>query len=281
MDQAAALRDLMKHATSPKPRILAVTSGKGGVGKSTLTINMALALAKTGKRVVILDLDVGFGNIETLVGANATYSFADVKSGEVTMKDALVEGPLGIRFLSGGSGFLEMIRWSEDEIARVHAQFQEMEQQFDIVLLDTGAGMTDIQMSFLVAADEGILVTTPEPTALTDAYSVVKMIHHHRPDFAFHLVINQCMSLMEGRQTATQFQKVCKEFLHRELPFAGLIMKDDEVNRAVKRQYPLLLHAPKSPAAKSIEKVVYDLVGMPPRPSAGLSGFLRKLVAIR
>lgn len=279
MDQAQHLRTLMNDFDEPIhsfSRTVAVASGKGGVGKSTLTLNLGIALSKLGKRVAILDLDFGFGNLETLLGANALHSIADVKNGNVSIEQAMIQGPFGLRILAGGSGFNEMLQWRPSELAHFFDAMDELETTYDYIFLDTGAGLNVIQLAFLKSAKDTLIVTTPEPTALTDAYSIVKLLHHHQPDFPCRVVINQCTSLTEGKQTAEQFQKVCKEFLQRDIPVLGFVYKDPELSRAIKLQTPYLLYAPRSQTSRSIERLALQLVGEPVQQTTGISGFFKK-----
>jgi len=273
----------MSHSNPPasKPKILAVASGKGGVGKSTLTLNLGIALAKAGKRVAILDLDIGFGNLETLLGANSSYSIVDVKEGRVSLDQAMMHGPFGLRILAGGSGLLTMLQWDSDEIASFLKAVETLDSAYEFVLLDTGAGLTDIQAAFLLAADETMIVTTPEPTALTDAYSIVKMLHHSEPDFSFQLVVNQCASISEGKQIANQFSRVCNQFLQRDIEVASFISKDPDISTAVKRQIPYLLYSPRGSAAKSIERLAHRLMGHEMKEQVGLSGLLKKWINVQ
>ncbi len=279
MDQAHHLRALMQE-TQESParfsRMVAVASGKGGVGKSTLTLNLGIALSKLGKRVAILDLDFGFGNLETLLGANATHSIADVKAGTVTIEQAMIHGPHGLRVLAGGSGFTEMFQWRPQELSHFFDAMDELEASFDWIFLDTGAGLTEVQLAFLKAVKDTLIVTTPEPTALTDAYSIIKLLHHHEPQFPCRVVINQITSLTEGKQTAHQFRKVCKEFLKRDLPVLGFVYKDNDISQAIKLQTPYLMYAPRSQTSRSIERLAHQLLGEPVHQTTGISGFFKK-----
>lgn len=283
MDQASQLRKLMKEpdSYSPKPTLIAVASGKGGVGKSTLTLNLGVALAKAGSRVAIFDLDIGFGNLETLLGANAKYSMNDVKEGVVSLKEAFLEGPYGIHILAGGSGLSTISEWHQEEVNRFLTEVARMDVSYDVILFDTGAGLTDMQKTILQAVDQTFVVTTPEPPAMTDAYSLVKLMAATSPDFSFQLIVNQCSSLVEGNQSAKQFEQVCAEFLNCEVEIAGFIMKDADISVAVKKQIPYFLYAPKGSAARSIERLAFKLRGFEPRDKNGVVGFISRWMTFR
>lgn len=263
----------------PKKRVLAISSGKGGVGKTVLAINLALALQKRGQRVGLLDADLGTANIDVLLNLTPRYTLANLLRGESTLPDTLVKGPEGLLILPGGSAVPELADLDEARFRSLYAQLAHLDAQVDLILIDTGAGLSRRVTSFLLAAQEIILVTTPEPHAITDAYALVKVISAHRPHPAFHLVVAMAASREEAERVARKMAFACGRFLNVDLPFLGPLRADAAVPRSVRRQIPLLEAFPHSPASRDIDDLATRLLGLPPEaePVGGLRGFLRRL----
>lgn len=280
-DQAVQLREKMKrNKTQPAPcatRVLAVTSGKGGVGKSNFTLNFALALIARGKSVLIVDADIGFANIDILFGHVPKETITSLLEKGLAIGDVMEEGPLGVKLIAGGQGFSGLLELDGEKMGRFVEALASLQGQVDFVLLDTGAGLSENNMRLLLAADEVLVVTTPEPTSITDAYSVVKMMHAKDPDAAVRLVVNQCTDGKEGQQTAANFAGVAGRFLSKDIQTLGVLPADPHVPRAVKKQEPFLLAHPNAPASKAMQRLAAGYLQLPSPFKIGLRGFVMKL----
>lgn len=296
-DQAQALRELVLARESAagqagaKPddgpdappgaratRVVTVTSGKGGVGKSNFSLNFAIALRNRGHRVLVFDADIGLANIDVLLGTPARYNLVHLLRREKTIWDIVQEGPGGLRFIAGGSGFQDLVRLSEEELEYFVTEVAKLHGHFDFVLFDTGAGLSKETVRFIAAADETIVVTTPEPTAVTDAYALIKMVNAMGQRTSFRLVINRVSDEREGRQTAEHFRQVAARFLGLDIPPLGYVPDDHHVSRAVKRQTPLLHAFPNCPAARGIDRIAANfLTERQPAAPSGIRGFLQRM----
>lgn len=243
-------------------KVIAVTSGKGGVGKTNILINLAVAFANKGRRVYVVDADLGMANVDVLFNLQPRYNLSHLFSGEKSIRDIVVPAPGGINIIPGGSGLHDLADLSEWQFSRLVASFGELEKEADVLLLDTGAGISRNVLNFILAADEVLLVTTPEPHALVDAYGLLKALV--RQDIATKLsfVVNRAETPAEAIQAADNLQKAAKRFLGIELTYAGSIRDDVNVVRAVKRQIPFLLLSPNAPAARCIDQIADKLLGV-------------------
>jgi flagellar biosynthesis protein FlhG len=282
IDQAKLLREKVMQKQSKKERrptrVIAVTSGKGGVGKSNFALNFALAMIQQNKKVLIFDVDLGFANIDVLLGRSPEESIATMIEKDLSIWDIIEEGPSGLMFISGGTGFDEMFRLDETKMNKFFNELSQIQGHVDYVILDTGAGLSYENLRFILAADDVILVTTPEPTSITDAYSVVKMVHGKDENVHFKLVINQCTSNKEGTQTAENFKKVTRQFLNKQIGTLGFIPSDAFVPSAVKKQTPFMLAFPNSPASTAMQTLTCDFLELPVPYKLGLKGFLLKML---
>ncbi|MCG0315014.1 MAG: MinD/ParA family protein [Calditerricola sp.] len=297
-DQAEPLRERMRrlaadavHPQAAAPasgtaRVLAVTSGKGGVGKSNVALNVALALARAGKRVVLVDSDIGFANLDVLMGIAPRFHLLDLVRRRLSVWDVLTEGPEGIRFLAGGSGVDLLLSLEEEALGYLFSQLEQLEEVADVVLFDTGAGLSSHGLRVLQAADDILLVTTPEPTALTDAYALVKLLVQQAsggpglPSFAVWLIVNRVRSRREGEEVARRLVTVAQRFLNLSIAVLGWIPEDDHVRRAVQLQQPLLVAYPYAPAAKEVARIARTFAdGDAPaiRRPGGIRQFLHRL----
>jgi len=288
MDQANRLRVIVKareENTVREPvnaRVVTVTSGKGGVGKTNITLNLAILLRKLDKRVVLIDADLGLSNIEVLSGVIPKFNFGDVVNSKIGLEAALTDGPLGIRFLSGGAGLTTLTNLTEKQISVVVNNFDALDEISDIILIDTGAGISRNVISFIKASNETILIVTPEPTSIADAYAIIKSLK--RGDSitpVLRIVVNMVNSYGEGLDIFEKLNKVSEQFLGTKLEILGIIPFDYSVPRAVKRQEPLVLCFPHSESAKSIENISLKLLNMESkyRPNSnGIASFMGRLV---
>jgi len=236
MDQAYRLRDIVKNKNSQdleaaskkiNTRVITITSGKGGVGKTNFAINLAIQMSRYNKRVLIIDADFGLANIEVLLGKTPTYTFADMLQGKKEIQEIITDGPMGIKFISGGSGLVEMANLSERQIVSIIDNFQYIDQIADIILLDTGAGISRTVINFIRAANEAIIITTPEPTAVTDAYALLKAANENQQEGTdFGVVVNRVDDIREGAEIYERLSKVSEKFLNKQLSCLGYIPND-------------------------------------------------------
>lgn len=282
IDQAKHLREKVLQKKSKKERrqtrIIAVTSGKGGVGKSNFALNFALSLVQQNRKVLIFDVDLGFANVDVLLGRSPKESIATMIDKDLSIWDILEEGPNGLLFISGGNGFNDLFQLDETRMNKFFSELSEIQGYVDYIILDTGAGLSYENMRFILAADDVILVTTPEPTSITDAYSVVKMVHAKDPNVHMKLIINQCTSEKEGRQTAHNFKKVTEQFLNKQIGTLGFIPSDINVSNAVKKQIPFLLAFPNSHASQAMQNVTSEFLQLAVPYKLGIKGFLLKML---
>ncbi|GIO10876.1 ATPase [Cohnella xylanilytica] len=257
-DQAQALRHLVLSKDRPpsrSTRIVTVTSGKGGVGKSNFSLNFAFALQNRGFRVLLFDADIGMANIDVLLGVPAVYNLYHLLKREKTIWEIIQTGPGGLPFIAGGSGFNDLLRLSEDELDYFADQIGKLHGHYDFVLFDTGAGLSKETVRFITAAEETIVVTTPEPTSITDAYALMKMVKTMGHDALFRLIVNRVTDDREGAQTADNIRQVAGKYLGLDLPLLGFVPDDASVSKAVKRQTALSIAYPDSPAYRGIDRI--------------------------
>jgi len=282
-DQASDLRQLVSSANHPKSkmRVIAVTSGKGGVGKTNLTVNLAIALAAYGQRIIILDGDLGLANVDIAFGLTARYTIEHLLSGEKTIEEIIITGPQGIGIIPGGSGVQELANVERDRLTNVLTNLGRLEKMADILIIDTGAGLGHTVMNFLQAADDIILVTTPEPTALIDAYGLLKTLRKEAGEVPVHVVINRVRSQEDAQATFKRLETAVLKFLDGSLNFMGWVFDDPLVGRSVMLQEPLGISFPESSAYRCIQWIAGTVAGIylrPPRQAGGVRGFLSKLL---
>lgn len=268
MDQAEQLRKLVQQNNSqPKSiaRVITVTSGKGGVGKSSLSVNLALEFARAGKRVIILDADFGLANIEVMLGIRPEYNLADLMFGGKTLREVITNGPENIGFISGGSGIHELSRLTREQIVNLTRRLAELDELADVIIIDTGAGIADSVLEFVTASSEVLLVATPEPTSITDAYALLKTLNR-KADFSVEntrisMVANRIAQEADGRELYEKLNIVVTKFLNFELEYLGGIPQDDLMSKAIIRQQPILMLYPNSIAGKALKELSAKLAG--------------------
>jgi flagellar biosynthesis protein FlhG len=257
IDQATELRTLARQCT--RASVIAITSGKGGVGKSNIAVNLAVRLAGAGKDVVLLDADLGLANADVLCNVNLPYNLSHLISRRRELEDVLVDAPGGFRLLGGASGLAKMADLTEVERQRLIAALAELEEQADIILIDTGAGISANVLAFTRAADTVLVVTTPEPTAITDAYAVIKVISRDDADRRISLLVNQVHSLGEAQAVYERIAKVARQFLRVNVMDAGFVMADEQVPLAVRRRTPFVIGSPRCPASQCVAQLAMRL----------------------
>lgn len=273
MDQASKLRSAIlkknkynysqenKNDTNENPRVICISSGKGGVGKTNFTLNLSLALKKKGNRVLVIDADLGLANIEILLGIDIKYGFIDLVEDDIKIEDIMVDGPLGIKIISGGAGISEVADLPIYKINKILNNMIYLKEHVDFILIDTGAGISKSVMSFVLAAQEVIVVTTPEPTSIADAYALIKVITKKTNEKAINMVINRVDNQKEAEITFKKMNMVTERFLNKNIKYLGYISDDKSVRNSVKNQVPFLLNAPNCLASKNVENVCDSLLG--------------------
>lgn len=260
-------------------RVIAITSGKGGVGKTNLTVNLAIAMTRIGRRVLVIDADLGMANVDVVLGTASKHHLLHLLQPEIGLKDVLIQGPYGIRYISGGSAIERVLEFSPEERKRLMDKLAECEAMADIVLVDTGAGLGQNVLDFILAADEVILVTTPEPTALTDAYAVMKAYNMYASKKDLKIVVNRVYDESESEEVLMKLRRTSEKFLSLPINGLGAIYEDRSVMNAVKRQAPLLEAYPDAMAARCIEAIAKNILyGGQHEVRAGWRGFLKRLL---
>lgn len=255
-DQAEQLRMKMLEKDSALGKSIAIVSGKGGVGKSNFTTNFASLLAKEGNKVAILDMDIGMGNIHILIGKSVQYSLKDYLEGIASIEDVLFEGPNGIYYVSGGSGMSSLIEWTDEMFRLLIDAFEHLQKQFDFILFDMGAGATNWSLELLTSIDEIIVISTAEPTAIMDAYSMMKYIHLKDKEKTFYVLCNRAFNREEGLDTTNRLAGAMQKFLSKEVIVLGALPEDPVVRKAVKEQTPFSLLYPEAAITKSMQQIV-------------------------
>ncbi|WP_026494491.1 MinD/ParA family protein [Butyrivibrio sp. WCD3002] len=266
MDQAEQLRKIIKAENAPQrplARIITVTSGKGGVGKSNVAINLAIQFRRMGQRVIILDADFGLANIEIMFGTVPKHNLSDLIYQGKNIKDIITWGPEGVGFISGGSGISGMYDLSRDYLVYIIVNLAELDAIADTIIIDTGAGISNAVMEFLVASGEIILVTTPEPTSITDSYSLLKALNQ-QPRFSkentmIKVVSNRVASAEEGQQLFNKLNAVVARYLKLPLSYLGEIPQDQSLARGVMQQTPVSIQYPNAKSAKAFEQIAARL----------------------
>lgn len=267
MDQAEQLRNIIKaggQTFKPLARVMTVTSGKGGVGKSNTSINLAIQFRKMGQRVIILDADFGLANIEIMFGAVPKYNLYDLIYEGKKMQDIITWGPMDVGFISGGSGIVGMSNLSRDYLNYIVQNLAQLDTIADIIIVDTGAGISDAVVEFLVASGEILLITTPEPTSITDSYSLLKKLNIH-PRFAremsqIKVIANRVESDEEGAIVFHKLNAVVSRYLKLPMEHLGNIPQDQQLAQAVMQQQPVSLAQPKAKSAAAYEKIAARLM---------------------
>lgn len=258
MDQAERLRNIIKMQNQQPhvARVLTVTSGKGGVGKSSLSVNLAVQFSRLGKKVVVLDADFGLANVEVMFGVRPKYSLADLMFRGRSVEEVITMGPENIGFISGGSGIREMTNLDGDQVRALVQMLYELDQIADVVLIDTGAGISDIVLELVASSNEILLVATPEPTSITDAYALLKTLHR-RDDFRgnevhIKMIANRTASYKQGKELFDKLGVVVNKFLDIQLEFMGVIPQDIYLQKAVMKQKPLSIAYPNAPSSRAM-----------------------------
>lgn len=248
----------------PRQRTIAFTSGKGGVGKSNLVLNTGLLLARRGRRVALLDGDLGLASLNVLLGITPRWDLRHVVAGERRLSEVLMRGPHGLLLVPAGSGVAELANLEADEREALLDQLEEVAGTVEYLLIDTGAGINDTVLNLIGASDEAVVVTRPEPTALADAYALMKVVVQQAPAYPFHLLVNMVRDAAQAEQVCRALTEILTRFLGYRPGYAGHVPTDAQVERAVVQQVPFTLLAPRCPAARGVAALVDRLLGRPP-----------------
>lgn len=261
-DQATHLRNLAATAKNKetmreicvgsKAKTIAITSGKGGVGKSSVALNLAIAFSQRGHRVLLLDADLNLANLDILMGLTPQFTLRDVIKGTKQLSEIIIEGPGGVELLPANSGAIDLWNLDSSMTASIFFQLAELETLYDFLIIDTAAGIAPYVMDFVVSAQEILIVTLPEPTAMMDAYAVVKLASRRKEEARIRVIINQVSKKEEARSTFEKIQKAAHHFLNASIEPAGIILADTHVVQAVKQREPFLMAYPQCPASRCI-----------------------------
>ncbi len=265
MDQASSLRQKVQESgEASNARVIAVTSGKGGVGKTSLSVNLAMEMATLGKRVVIFDADFGLANVEVMLGIRPTHNLFDLIHNNKTMPEIITKGPMGIGFISGGSGVSELASLDKNSIKLLITEMVKLDKMYDVVIIDTGAGITDSVMEFVMVSPEVLLVVTPEPTSITDAYSLLKVLRR-KDEFnplykSIKVVSNRVTEEDEGEEIFGKINTVSSKFLNTKLEYLGSVPQDKSASLAIIEQKPVVSAYPNCQATKAIKELAAKLL---------------------
>jgi flagellar biosynthesis protein FlhG len=290
MDQAVGIRrkgngelkwDRPISGPRPQPatsvRVMAISSGKGGVGKSNIVINLAMAFGRLGKRVLIMDADLGLANIDVLLGLTPRYNISHVLSGEKRLEEVLVQGPGNVRIMPACSGVQELTRLTDEQKLILLELLDGLETEIDILLIDTGAGISDTVLYFNLAAQERIVVITPEPTSLTDAYALIKVLHSRHSERHFRVLVNSATAENPGKSIFAKIAKVADHFLDGlSLDYLGAIPHDVSMRKAVLQQKAVMEAFPDTPASKAFMTLAELIEKTPPSSNQGTIQFFWK-----
>jgi flagellar biosynthesis protein FlhG len=256
----------MSDSRSPRATVIAVTSGKGGVGKTHTAINVSVALARLGRRVALIDGDWGLGNVDVMLGLTPQTHIGHVLSGERTLDEVLIEGPRGVRVLPAGSGVPALTTLTADQQQRLDAALAQARESFDFLVIDTAPGIAANVVEILKSAQHVLLVTSPDPTAMVDAYALTKVLWRAAPSCPISLVANSVRDGAEGRLAFRQIDRATTRFLGNHLRYLGFIPQDPAVREAICNQQALVDHAPQTPASRSLRLLATRLASLKASP---------------
>jgi flagellar biosynthesis protein FlhG len=289
LDQAQKLRQLVQQQNKDsneqrenisRPKIITVTSGKGGVGKSNFVVNLSIALQKMGKKVLIFDADMGLGNDDVLMGFLPKYSVYDVIFGSKEIEEVLVEGPFGVKLLPGGTGVSKIEQMTDKQRDSFLAKLTCLED-LDYIIMDTGAGVNRDVLGFISCCEELIVITTPEPTSLTDAYSLLKAVSHFKIRDKAKVIVNRTIESKEGESTFNKFNNAVSKFLNIDLQYLGYLSDDKKLVQAVRKQQPFLISYPNSDVAKDLNYIAGKIIGLETdKTESSIQDFFKKIFNI-
>jgi len=283
-DQAEQLREIMRSRNenstgNSKTRVIAVSSGKGGVGKTNMSINIAIAYAQLGKKVLVMDADLGLANVNVAMGIIPKYNLYHLIRQKKKMKDIIIDTDFGIQIVAGASGFSKIANLSDSERDNFIKEISNMDA-VDIIIIDTSAGVSTNVLDFIAAADDAVIVTTPEPTAITDAYGIIKIIATEidNMNLGIKLIVNRVKSVTEGKKVAERVINIASQFLNLKVDYLGYVYDDPQVSQAILKQKPFMIVDPESKASVCIKHIVSRLEKVEYKEGGGLKKFLSRLI---
>lgn len=283
MDQAHQLRRWVSAGRRRYSRVIAVTSGKGGVGKTSFSVNLAISMARQGQRVAILDGDLGLGNIDIVLGLVPTYTLSDVIFGDKSIRDVVIPGPEGTWIIAGGNGVYELANVSDGHLDKFMTEVNRLDDLLDILLIDTGAGISRNVLTFLLASHEVIVVTTPELTSITDAYGVIKAVATRNHDASIKVVVNKVPHEAMAKKVLQSLSAVANQFVHTpvRLELLGYLPYDPLVSQAIQEQVPFVISAPRARISTAIRNIADRLIGVEENHEAtGVGRLFRRMMAL-
>ncbi len=254
--------DKQHNLKSRSAKVYAITSGKGGVGKTSVAVNLSIIMSKAGLKVLLIDADMGLANIDLMTGVTAAHTIEEVIEGNASIFDALAEGPEAVTVLSAGSGSGRVSDVGGNRLKKFKNELLKLENAFDIIFIDTGAGISANVVDFIFMADEVLVVMTAEPTAFADAYAIVKLISNEKPGLGVGIIINMCRNEKEGDLLFDRFNEIVKRFLGKNILFRGSMVRDNVVTEAIMRQVPLAVYADKSAPVQSLRRIARNMLGI-------------------
>lgn len=281
IDQAQNLRDLM--GKSRDLRVVSIASGKGGVGKSSLAVNLAITMSRLGVRVLIIDADFGLANVDVMLGLTSRLDLGYFIRGERTLHEIIQLGHEGVRFISGGSGVGDLLNMDESKLSSMLSKIITLDVPIDLIIMDAGAGVNNTIMQVLLASSETIVVTTAEPTSVLDAYALVKTIFKNSPSHPLHVIANKCENIKEAHSVQTGFVDVCGRHLGKNVNPLGLISYNHNITAAIKRQIPITVSDPYGITSREIDTIARSLLDIPVEsvPTGILSKVFSRMLKVR
>jgi flagellar biosynthesis protein FlhG len=277
-DQAQNLRDMVSKKDAV--RVISIASGKGGVGKSSISVNLAIALSRLGKNVLVVDADFGLANVDIMLGVTSKYDVCYFKKKKKSLNEIVQLGHANVQFISGGSGVNTLLNMTEEQLSRLMLGIIQLERPIDVIILDTGAGINDNVLQIILASNETIVISTSEPTAILDAYALVKSIVKLDNSHPLHVLINNCVNVKEARNAQEGFINVVGGHLGKNINPIGLLMHDQNIPLSIKRQLPVLISEPYGQTSRDLDTIARALLNMPVnvRSKNILSGIFSRLL---
>jgi len=284
-NQADKLRDLFRgrQTGAPRPvlahaRIITIASGKGGVGKTSLTVNLAIALAQAGKKVMIMDADLGMANVDIMMGLTPRHTLHDVIQGRLPVSDIALEGWAGVKIIPGCSGIFEAASIQRIRREALMTELEHFGREMDYILVDSGAGISKVVMGFVASADDVIVVITPEPTSIADGYGIIKVLSRFRLHKKVYLVVNMANQIQEAEATARKIEVVAANYLDIDIKRLGVIYTDTHVKKSIQEMTPYIVKYPRSQAAFSVTQIAKNIIDNKIGFNVGSQTFAQKVI---
>lgn len=287
MDRAATLKAITSvektetQDSSFYTRVIAISSGKGGVGKTNSSVNLAVALARMGRKVLLVDADLGLGNVDVLLGLAPRYNIGHLLRGERNIEGIMADGPEGVKILPAASGIADFTDLTPEQRLALCSHLESLHERFDVMIVDTGAGISSNVLFFNMASQEIVVVVSPEPTSLTDAYALMKVLNKKHGESIFKLLVNQVKTKTQGLEVYKKISLVAERFLHISVSYLGCVLADENVPKAVVMQKPVMELYPQSSSSKCYAEIAREIEGLPLRNiKGGMQFFWRKMLTV-